>query len=63
MFLLQKVEALCGSGIKKVYCGTQFTVALTKDGRVMACGQGKDLNLISWKMCKETPGGSKSDML
>ncbi|XP_071845609.1 probable E3 ubiquitin-protein ligase HERC1 isoform X3 [Apostichopus japonicus] len=37
----QKVEALCGIGIKKVYCGTQFTVALTKDGRVMACGQDR----------------------
>ena len=36
-----KVEAMCGVGLKKVACGTQFTVALTKDGRVFTWGQGK----------------------
>ena len=35
-----KVEAMCGVGIKKVACGTQFTVSLTKDGRVFTWGQG-----------------------
>uniref|UniRef100_A0A3P8RKQ9 Uncharacterized protein n=1 Tax=Amphiprion percula TaxID=161767 RepID=A0A3P8RKQ9_AMPPE len=29
-----KVDVLCGIGIKKVACGTQFSVALTKDGKV-----------------------------
>lgn len=37
---LQKVEVLCGVGIKKVACGTQFSVALTKDGKVFTFGQG-----------------------
>ena len=35
-----KVETMCGVGLKKVACGTQFTVALTKDGRVFTWGQG-----------------------
>lgn len=35
-----KVEAMCNVGIKKVACGTQFTVALTKDGRIFTWGQG-----------------------
>ncbi|XP_078688080.1 putative E3 ubiquitin-protein ligase HERC1 isoform X3 [Branchiostoma floridae x Branchiostoma belcheri] len=35
----QRVDALCGIGVKKVCCGTQFSVALTKDGRVFTFGQ------------------------
>uniref|UniRef100_A0A3B1JG71 Uncharacterized protein n=1 Tax=Astyanax mexicanus TaxID=7994 RepID=A0A3B1JG71_ASTMX len=35
----QKVDVLCGLGIKKVACGTQFSVALTKDGNVYSFGQ------------------------
>jgi E3 ubiquitin-protein ligase HERC1 len=35
-----KVEGLSGIGVKKVACGTQFTVALTRDGRVFTWGQG-----------------------
>ncbi|KAF3830592.1 hypothetical protein GH733_004411 [Mirounga leonina] len=35
----QKVDVLCGIGIKKVACGTQFSVALTKDGHVYTFGQ------------------------
>uniref|UniRef100_A0A3P8RHZ4 Uncharacterized protein n=1 Tax=Amphiprion percula TaxID=161767 RepID=A0A3P8RHZ4_AMPPE len=35
-----KVDVLCGIGIKKVACGTQFSVALTKDGKVFTFGQG-----------------------
>jgi len=35
-----KVEALVGLGVKKVVCGTQFTVALTRDGKVFTWGQG-----------------------
>lgn len=38
---MQKVDVLCGIGIKKVACGTQFSVALTKDGHVYTFGQGK----------------------
>lgn len=37
----QKVDVLCGISIKKVACGTQFSVALTKDGRVFTFGQGE----------------------
>lgn len=35
-----KVDTLCGVGIKKVWCGSQFSVALTKDGRLFTWGQG-----------------------
>lgn len=35
------MDVLCGIGIKKVACGTQFSVALTKDGNVYTFGQGK----------------------
>lgn len=34
------MDVLCGIGIKKVACGTQFSVALTKDGNVYTFGQG-----------------------
>uniref|UniRef100_A0A3B4BJ81 Uncharacterized protein n=1 Tax=Periophthalmus magnuspinnatus TaxID=409849 RepID=A0A3B4BJ81_9GOBI len=36
----QKVEQLCNIGIKKVSCGTQFSVALACDGHVYTFGQG-----------------------
>lgn len=36
----QLVEALSGLETKNVYCGTQFSVVLTKDGRVFTFGQG-----------------------
>jgi len=35
-----KVEALLGLGVKKVACGTQFTIVLTRDGKVFTWGQG-----------------------
>jgi len=41
LLFFQKVDVLCGIGIKKVACGTQFSVALTKDGNVYTFGQGK----------------------
>lgn len=34
----QKVETMCSIGVKKVCCGTQFTVFLTRDGKVFTCG-------------------------
>lgn len=40
-YIFQKVDVLCGIGIKKVACGTQFSVALTKDGHVYTFGQGE----------------------
>lgn len=48
-FVLQKIDVLCGIGIKKVACGTQFSVALTKDGHVYTFGQGKTFfSLFAW---------------
>ncbi|XP_036123353.1 probable E3 ubiquitin-protein ligase HERC1 isoform X14 [Molossus molossus] len=41
----QKVDVLCGIGIKKVACGTQFSVALTKDGHVYTFGQDRLIGL------------------
>ncbi|XP_060031692.1 probable E3 ubiquitin-protein ligase HERC1 [Erinaceus europaeus] len=41
----QKVDVLCGIGIKKVACGTQFSVALTKDGRIYTFGQDRLIGL------------------
>eukprot|EP00063_Salmo_salar_P072584 XP_014047419.1 PREDICTED: probable E3 ubiquitin-protein ligase HERC1 [Salmo salar] len=41
----QKVDVLCGLGIKKVSCGTQFSVALTKDGNVYTFGQDRLIGL------------------
>ncbi|XP_028516065.1 probable E3 ubiquitin-protein ligase HERC1 isoform X2 [Exaiptasia diaphana] len=35
----QVIEALNGIGIKKVCCGTQFSVVLSKDGRLFSFGQ------------------------
>ena len=40
-FLPTKVEALSGVGVRKLGCGTQFSVALAKDGRVYTWGQGE----------------------
>ncbi|KAE8748468.1 hypothetical protein FOCC_FOCC004763 [Frankliniella occidentalis] len=33
-----RVERMCGIGIKRVCCGSHFTVFLTYDGRVFTCG-------------------------
>ncbi|XP_066503891.1 probable E3 ubiquitin-protein ligase HERC1 isoform X4 [Hoplias malabaricus] len=41
----QKVDILCSIGIKKVACGTQFSVALTKDGNVYTFGQDRLIGL------------------
>ncbi|XP_014872809.1 probable E3 ubiquitin-protein ligase HERC1 isoform X1 [Poecilia latipinna] len=41
----QKVDILCGTGIQKVACGTQFSVALTKDGKVYTFGQDRLIGL------------------
>ncbi|XP_054985114.1 probable E3 ubiquitin-protein ligase HERC1 [Sorex araneus] len=41
----QKVDVLCGIGIKKVACGTQFSVALTRDGHVYTFGQDRLIGL------------------
>ncbi|KAL7980305.1 hypothetical protein Chor_014634 [Crotalus horridus] len=41
----RKVDILCGIGIKKVACGTQFSVALTKDGHVYTFGQDRLIGL------------------
>lgn len=34
------MEQLCNKGIKRVCCGTQFSVALACDGHVYTFGQG-----------------------
>ncbi|XP_066566869.1 probable E3 ubiquitin-protein ligase HERC1 isoform X2 [Amia ocellicauda] len=41
----QKVEHLCNKGIKKVACGTQFSVGLAKDGHVYIFGQERLIGL------------------
>uniref|UniRef100_A0A4W6C7G9 HECT-type E3 ubiquitin transferase n=1 Tax=Lates calcarifer TaxID=8187 RepID=A0A4W6C7G9_LATCA len=41
----QKVEQLCNKGIKKVSCGTQFSVALACDGHVYTFGQERLIGL------------------
>ncbi|XP_028981614.2 probable E3 ubiquitin-protein ligase HERC1 isoform X4 [Esox lucius] len=41
----QKVDVLCGIGIKKVSCGTQFSVALGRDGNVYTFGQDRLIGL------------------
>ncbi|XP_076139905.1 putative E3 ubiquitin-protein ligase HERC1 isoform X8 [Alosa pseudoharengus] len=41
----QKVELLCNKGIKKVGCGTHFSVVLGKDGRVYTFGQERLIGL------------------
>uniref|UniRef100_UPI003AAEB7BA probable E3 ubiquitin-protein ligase HERC1 n=1 Tax=Centroberyx gerrardi TaxID=166262 RepID=UPI003AAEB7BA len=41
----QKVEQLCNKGIKKVSCGTQFSVVLASDGHVYTFGQERLIGL------------------
>ncbi|TMS07960.1 putative E3 ubiquitin-protein ligase HERC1 [Larimichthys crocea] len=41
----QKVELLCNKGIKKVCCGTQFSVVLACDGHVYTFGQERLIGL------------------
>lgn len=41
----QKVESLCNKGIKKVGCGTHFSVVLAKDGHVYTFGQERLIGL------------------
>ncbi|KAJ8286644.1 hypothetical protein GJAV_G00041500 [Gymnothorax javanicus] len=41
----QKVELLCNKGIRKVACGTLFSVALGKDGHVYTFGQERLIGL------------------
>ncbi|KAM3600471.1 uncharacterized protein V6R79_024041 [Siganus canaliculatus] len=41
----QKVEQLCNKGIKKVCCGTQFSVALACNGHVYTFGQERLIGL------------------
>ncbi|XP_078812489.1 putative E3 ubiquitin-protein ligase HERC1 isoform X5 [Oryzias latipes] len=41
----QRVEPLCKKGIKKVCCGTQFSVALASDGHVYTFGQERLIGL------------------
>ncbi|KAK2888184.1 probable E3 ubiquitin-protein ligase HERC1 isoform X2 [Channa argus] len=41
----QKVDQLCNKGIKKVGCGTQFSVALACDGHVYTFGQERLIGL------------------
>ncbi|XP_036385733.1 probable E3 ubiquitin-protein ligase HERC1 isoform X2 [Megalops cyprinoides] len=41
----QKVEHICNKGMKKVACGTQFSVALAKDGHVYTFGQERLIGL------------------
>ncbi|TKS84344.1 putative E3 ubiquitin-protein ligase HERC1 [Collichthys lucidus] len=41
----QKVEQLCNKGIKKVCCGTQFSVVLACDGHVYTFGQERLIGL------------------
>ncbi|XP_061589686.1 probable E3 ubiquitin-protein ligase HERC1 isoform X2 [Cololabis saira] len=53
----QKVEQLCNRGVKKVCCGTQFSVALTCDGHVYTFGQerliGLPDNMLKNKSCPQ----------
>ncbi|XP_034166972.2 probable E3 ubiquitin-protein ligase HERC1 isoform X4 [Pangasianodon hypophthalmus] len=41
----QKVETLCNKGIKKVGCGTHFSVVLASDGHVYTFGQERLIGL------------------
>ena len=41
-----KIKALQGHVIKKVACGTQFSVALSKYGKVFTWGQGTQKCLL-----------------
>lgn len=37
------IDTFAGVGVKKVSCGTQFSVVLTRDGRLFTFGQGEIL--------------------
>lgn len=37
----QRVDSLNGEIIKKVCCGTQFTVFLTNEGQIYTCGMDR----------------------
>ncbi|XP_043943342.1 probable E3 ubiquitin-protein ligase HERC1 [Protopterus annectens] len=41
----QKVDVLCNKGVKKIACGAQFSVALTRDGQVYTFGQDQLIGL------------------
>ncbi|KAM6984699.1 putative E3 ubiquitin-protein ligase HERC1 [Aplochiton taeniatus] len=41
----QKVEQLCNKGIRKIGCGTQFSVVLANDGHVYTFGQERLIGL------------------
>ncbi|XP_044756783.1 probable E3 ubiquitin-protein ligase HERC1 [Coccinella septempunctata] len=43
--LPQRVETMCNVGVKKVGCGTNLTVFLTKDGKVYVCG----IDRVPWQ--------------
>lgn len=43
--LPQRVETVCNIGVKKVGCGTNLTVFLTKDGKVFVCG----IDRVPWQ--------------
>ncbi|XP_076258464.1 putative E3 ubiquitin-protein ligase HERC1 isoform X2 [Rhynchophorus ferrugineus] len=48
----QKVEFLCGHGIKKVGCGTNLTLFLTKKGKLFVCG----VDRVPWQnLTRERP--------
>ncbi|RZF45317.1 hypothetical protein LSTR_LSTR012229, partial [Laodelphax striatellus] len=55
----QKVEALAGETIKKVCCGTQFTVFLSQDGKVWTCGMER---LIGQPDCRQR-GANRPQLL
>lgn len=42
------IETFAGVGVKKVCCGTQFSVVLTRDGRLFTFGQG----IFGFILCK-----------
>ncbi|KAL8615069.1 hypothetical protein ACOMHN_013603 [Nucella lapillus] len=55
-----RIDFLRGKQIKKIECGTQFTLALTRDGRVLSWGQERligqpDMNLHSHSKPQEIP--------
>ncbi|XP_019763936.2 probable E3 ubiquitin-protein ligase HERC1 isoform X1 [Dendroctonus ponderosae] len=48
----QRVTTMCGMGVKKVGCGTNVTVFLTKTGKLFICG----IDRVPWQgMTKDRP--------